>query len=35
VARRCSGTTYLDFFQHDRLKQQKGIIASTWRDYRD
>jgi hypothetical protein len=21
------GTTYLDFFQHDRLKQQKGIIA--------
>ncbi len=21
------GTTYLDFFQRDRLKQQKGIIA--------
>jgi hypothetical protein len=22
-----NGTTYLDFFQRDRLKQQKGIIA--------
>jgi len=21
------GTTYLDFFQRDRLKQKKGIIA--------